>query len=464
MNARMVRTLLAAALLAVQAATPALAQAGRPSAMLFRDVNVVSMERPQVDARRDVLVQDGRIARIGAAGSVQAPPEAQVVDGRGRYLMPGLAEMHAHLPAPPREAESYDVLLLYLAHGITTIRGMLGHPWHLELRERLARHEVLGPRLYTAGPSFNGQSAPTVERAVAMVREQKAAGYDFLKLHPGLSREVFDAIAREAGEAGISFEGHVSEDVGVHRALDARQRAIDHLDGYMQALGDPQCLERAGAIGIFGLAVAHCADPARIPELVEHTRAAGTWMVPTQILLEQWALPPGDAELKARPVMRYLSPQTVSRWRSALGNFVGANPPSREDAQRFLELRRELIRQMHRAGVPIALGSDAPQVFNAPGDSALEELHLYTQIGLSPFDALRTATVNPARFFGAADRFGAVREGLEADLLLVEANPLEDVRAVRRLAGVMARGRWVPRAELDERLEALARRVGSGAP
>ena len=426
--------------------------------VLFRDVNVVLPDEARVEAHRDVLVSKGLIARIAPSG-IDAPPDATVVEGTGRYLMPGLAEMHAHVPRPPQDQFAYDILFLYLAHGITTIRGMLGDPWHLELRERLERHEVLGPRLYTAGPSFNGNSTPDPERAVALIREQVAVGYDFLKLHPGLKRDVFDAIVSAARKADITFQGHVSDDVGLLHALEARQRAIDHLDGYVRALADPDCARGVVSGGFFGIGFVHCADTDRIPDLVRRTKAAGTWIVPTAILLEQWARPPSRETLLAHPAVRYMPAEVVSRWEEQLRRFAGFEDVSEERGRRFIEVCRALLREMHAQDVPILLGSDAPQVFNVPGDSALAELELYVEIGFEPVDALRTGTINPARFFGATDRFGAVREGLEADLILLEANPLEDIRAVRRLQGVMVRGRWLPRGEIDARLDALAARV-----
>jgi imidazolonepropionase-like amidohydrolase len=437
-----------------------------PSPVLFRGAHVVTMHGPEVLRERDVLVVDGRVARIAPRGRLRAPRDATSVDARGRWLMPGLAEMHAHVPAPPpaetrsAQAEQYahDVLLLYAAHGITTIRGMLGHPWHLALRDDLRRGAVLGPRLHTAGPSLNGNTAPDPVTGVRLVREQKAAGYDFLKLHPGLGRATFDAIVATANEVGLRFEGHVADDVGLLHALDARMPAIDHLDGYLQALADPDCLKGPTSPGFFGIGLVQCADRARIPELVARTRAAGTWMAPTQVLLEQWANAPTEAELRARPAVLWLPPNVVDQWVRARGGFLALQAVGPERAAAFVRLRRELIRELHRAGVPILLAADAPQVFNVPGDSVHGELATYVASGLSPYDALATGTVNAARFLGAGDRRGRVAEGYDADLVLLAANPLDDVANARRIEGVMLAGRWLPRAELDRRLGELAAR------
>ncbi len=445
-----------AALLLAATCLPAIAAA--PPATLFADATVITMSGAGTLPRHDVLVVDGRIARVAPAGTVEAPEGTRRVDASGRYLLPGLAEMHAHLPGPERRQYAEDVLLLYVAHGITTVRGMLGHPWHLELRESTAKRELLGPRIYTAGPSLNGGSAPDAGTARRMVREQKAAGYDFLKLHPGLKREVFDAIADEARSAGIPFSGHVSEDVGLAHALATGQRAIDHLDGYMQVLVEPGCFDGPVAAGIFGIGLTRCASAARIPEAVQMTRASGTWMAPTEVLLERWVYPPDLESLRRQPASRYVSDEVLQQWYAGRVRFLGAAAIPEDIAGKFVSLRRELIRQLHAAGVPILLASDAPQVFTVPGESALAELELYVAAGLQPDEALATGTVNPARFYDAGDVFGTIREGLEADLVMLDGNPLEDISQVRRIAGVMLRGRWLDRAELDSRLDELAAR------
>lgn len=440
------------------ATLPAVAQ-DVSDAVLFRNATVLTMSEAGVLAGHDVLIESRRIVRLAPTGDIEPPAGARIVDARGRFLMPGLAEMHAHVPAPPNEQYAHDVLLLYVAHGITTIRGMLGHPWHLELRADIAAGHVLGPRLYTSGPSLNGNSAPDADTARRMVREQQAAGYDFIKLHPGLKRDVFDAIVAAAREAGIPFSGHVSDDVGLAHALAARQSAIDHLDGYMQALAEERCLDGSVAAGFFGIGLTRCVDPDQLPLLVTATRLAGTWMAPTQVLLEQWALPPDEATLAARPAARYLPPAVLRQWADARSRFIGLQGLNRADAEAFVALRRRLIRELYAADVPILLASDAPQVFNVPGDSALMELAIYAESGLGNAGALATATVNPARFYGASGLFGQVREGLEADLVLLAGDPLEDIANVRRIEGVMLRGRWLDRAELDVRLAELEQRV-----
>src|SRR4030095_11273865 len=182
--------------------------------IVFTKVNVIPMSEEKVIKNQDVVVQNGIITAIGESGKVKYSKNARVIDASGKYLIPGLAEMHAHVPPVDNIEPMKEVLELFAYNGITTIRGMLGHPRHLELRSKINSGEVFGPHLYTTGPSFNGMSVTSPEAGAEMVRKQKAAGYDYLKLHPGLNRIKFDSIAATANAIGIPFVGHVSFGVG----------------------------------------------------------------------------------------------------------------------------------------------------------------------------------------------------------------------------------------------------------
>ena len=427
----------------------------------FVDVTVIPMDSDRVLESRTVVVADGVVAAIGPVGTVDIPTDAVIVQGAGRYLMPGLSEMHAHIPPPQAgEAAIERTLFLYLAGGVTTIRGMLGHPRHLELREQSERGEIVAPRIFTSGPSFNGSSAPSSAVARRMVEEQSAAGYDLLKLHPGLTREVFDAIDTAADRAGIPFAGHVSGDVGLDRALAAGYASIDHLDGYVEALAgmgdgfDPQ------ETGFFGLGVADRADPGRIAAVARATAIAGVWNVPTQTLMEHLLSPEDPEEMARRPEMRYMPPQTIRQWVEQKRNFQSQPAFSASRAARYIELRRSLIRALHEAGAGLLLGSDAPQWWNVPGFSVRRELEYVVASGLTPYEALRTGTAAPAEYFRQADRWGTVQVGMAADLVLLDADPLADIRNLWRQAGVMVGGRWLPQDALEQRLEEIAAGLG----
>jgi imidazolonepropionase-like amidohydrolase len=404
------------------------------------------MERDGVLRDQTVIVRAGRIEEIGPSGKVTVPAGATRVDAAGKFLMPALAEMHAHIPPGNVPDEAIErTLFLYAANGIGTIRGMLGDPRHLVYRGRAEKGEIVSPRIYTSGPSLNGNSAPTIEAAVQMVTAQKQAGYDLLKIHPGVKRDVFDALAAKAKEVAIPFAGHVPLDVGLARALEAKYATIDHLDGYVEALA-----KNPTASQFFGINLINEVDESRIPALIEKTKAAGTSMVPTETLFVN-LLNDEDAQAMARrPEMKYVQPQTVQNWIGQKQKF--AQMPS-ADRQKYLALRRSLIKQLHAAGVPFLLGSDAPQMWNVPGFSIHRELQVMVAAGLTPYEALRSGTANVAAHFGTAATAGTVAKGKRADLVLVDANPLDDIANSAKIAGVMLNGRWMSKADIDKRLE-----------
>jgi imidazolonepropionase-like amidohydrolase len=425
-------------------------------AVVFEGANVIPMDTERVLENHTVVVRGGRIEQIGPAPLVGAPEGAVVVDARGKYLMPGLAELHAHIPAASGGMDGVvNTLFLYAAAGVTTIRGMQGNPLHLQLRDQVARHELVGPRIYAAGPGLNANSAPNPEAAVRMVEEQKQAGYDLLKILPGLTRATFDAMAVAAHRVGMPFAGHVPAAVGLDRALEARYASIDHLDGYVEALaGYPG--GNAPNPGFFGFYLLDRVDESRIPALAAATRDAGVWNVPTQTLIEHLASPTDPREMAQWPEMRYMSPQTVNQWIQRKEAFRQDTAFTPERAARYIDLRRRLLKALHDAGAEIALGSDAPQWWNVPGFSVRRELNVMVAAGLTPFQALASGTRDAARYFQATNEWGTVAQGLTADLILLEANPLTDIDNLWRQEGVMIRGNWLPREEIDRRLGDIA--------
>ena len=434
-----------------------LSAAGFAETTAFVNVNVIPMTSDQVLEARTVIVTDGVIATIGEFGDTPVPADAEVVDGTDRYLIPGLAEMHGHVPAG--NAAGLDrVLTLYVANGVTTVRGMLGQPSHLTLRKDIESGEVLGPRLVTSGPSFNGRSVSSPEQGARMVRDQHAAGYDFLKIHPGMTRDEFEAVAATANELGIPFAGHVPEDVGVPRALEAGIATIDHLDGYMQTLLRPNEDSTGGLSGFFGVLIADLADESKIDSIAEATASAGTWNVPTETLFVHVTSPTLIVDDMVNwPEMKYMDSATVARWRSSKEDLLGDSNYDPDTALRAIRIRQQLLRALHEAGAGLLLGSDSPQIFNVPGFALHRELEMIVGAGISPYEALKSGTANPAAFFGASEEYGRVEVGLVADLVLLDANPLADISNSSRIHGVVLRGQWLPRSELDEMLARFER-------
>jgi imidazolonepropionase-like amidohydrolase len=426
------------------------------------NVTVIPMDRERRIPGQTVLVWDDRIVEIGPVARVKVPEGGVRVDGRGKFLIPGLAEMHAHIPGGQASDSVVErTLFLYLAGGITTVRGMLGHPRHLELRARAARGELLSPTIYASGPSLNGNSIPDAAAAAKAVIAQKAAGYDFLKIHPGVSREAFDTLAATARRSGMPFAGHVPEEVGIARALEARYATIDHLDGYIEGMlreGSPVSADQSA---FFGMNLGEHLDEAKLPALVEATRRAGVWNVPTQVLLENLTVAGSSQELARRPEMRYVPPENRAQWAEVKDGMLAETNSTAESARRMIEMRRRLIKALHTAGAGLLLGSDAPQFYNVPGFSIHRELESLVASGLTPFEALETGTRNVATFFGTQKETGTIEKGKRADLILLDADPLADIRNTTRRSGVMVRGRWLPQAEIERRLAEVATAVGS---
>lgn len=426
---------------------------------VIENVHVISMNDEEIQQNRTVFIKGDSIARIAENDQFGIGNDAEVIDGGGGYLIPGLSEMHAHIPSGNADrAYIDDVLFLYLANGITTIRGMLGDPLHLELREQAAQNELVSPRIYTSGPGFGG-GFESPEEARQQVRDQHEADYNFLKIFPGLTLEEYNAIADEANTVGIEFSGHIPSSVGLERALEAGQTTIDHLDKYVEALAaDAVNLDEAEDPGVifFGMHLTPDADRDRITEIARLTADAGTWNVPTQALSEHVIGTDDPEELAQRPEFQYLPSDMVQQWIGSKKSITGNDAYSEELAQNYLQLRRDVIKALHDEGAGLLLGSDAPQIFNVPGFSVHHELRYIVDAGLSPYETLRTGTYNAAQYLDNLQNSGTIEEGKTADMVLLERNPLEDISNSSSIVGVMYRGNWIDEEEIENRLNEIA--------
>ncbi|MDH5603355.1 MAG: amidohydrolase family protein [Cyclobacteriaceae bacterium] len=425
---------------------------------VIQNVNVISMENDQVLAGQSVHIEGEKIAGIYPAENFHIPEGTTVIDGTGKYLMPGLSEMHAHIPVPKEDSTLVEeTLFLYLSNGVTTIRGMLGDPFHLWLKDQVNNKGMLGPRIFTSGPSFSGNTVKTPGEAIARVLEQKEAGYDFLKLHPGIKREVFDALDSTAKAVDMEFSGHVSIDVGIQRALEAGYGTIDHLDGYVEGLVPVGAGVEPGDNGFFGFNFTDKVDESLIQGLVLSTINQGVWVVPTQSLLVRWTGPEDPESLGDQPEMKYMDKEVIGRWVQTKKDFQAAEGYDKEKAERFIAVRGKILKALSEAGAGLLLGSDAPQVFNVPGFSIQHELGAMAETGISNYEILKSGTVNPALYFGLEKDFGLVKKGYYADMILLEADPLANLANVREQAGVFVRGKWLTREYIESRLGEIAR-------
>lgn len=429
-----------------------------PTAILIANAHVIDVRDGSILERRQVVVDSGRIQSITAS---IATPEAytRVIDANGKYLLPGLAEMHAHIPSPPTSRERLEeTLFLYLSNGVTTIRGMLGHPSHLVLKKEVEAGTVLGPRIFTSSPSLNGNTASTARVADSLVRRYASEGYDFLKIHPGIPLEPFDALVAAANEMGIRFSGHVPVAVGIRHALESEYASIDHVDGFLEGLVPESAGVDPSANGFFGYQFTPLADPSKIGELVTMAREHEVWIVPTQSLFERWFAPIAADSLLQQPEMKYMPASTLESWRDIKSETTGPDTGFSEARwEQFIGLRRQLIKALQEEGHGMLLGSDAPQLFNVPGFSIHHEIAGMQRAGLTPLQILQSGTINPARFFGMETTFGSINEGKSADMLLLNANPMEDPGALKKLQGVMVRGIWMDREFISKKLTEIAR-------
>lgn len=406
---------------------------------VFENVTVLAMDGSGVVEGLSVVVEDDRIISVADLGEFAVSDDATIIDGEGRYLIPGLGEMHGHIP-PVLEGEQAvnDILFLYLSNGVTTVRGMLGSPGQLQLREEVLSGERVSPTLYLAGPSFNGNSIRSPEQATRRVEQQVEEGWDLLKVHPGLTRDEYDAMAEKANALAMDFGGHVPAEVGLVRALEAGQRTLDHLDGLIIYLGG-----ETDAISEDAMRAA-----ARL------TRDAGTGVVPTSALWITLLQAADRDELFSVAGLDYMPADTVASWRSRFDAGSG------EAQDVHVENRRRLLKILHEEGVELLFGTDAPQVFSVPGFSIHREIEEMEAAGLSEADILISATSAIGTYFADKDTFGVIAPGARADLVLLEANPMEDLSALKDPAGVMYRGNWLSREAIQQELAAIAERAG----
>jgi imidazolonepropionase-like amidohydrolase len=414
-----------------------------------------------------VIVRDGRIAELGKSDAVQAPAHAKAVDGSGRYLIPGLWDMHVHTVFGDWLPRDEKVMLpLFVANGVTGVRDMgsdldVVATW----RASIAAGRLLGPRMVVAGPMLDGpvprfpSSAPVANAADArrIVDDLKARGVDFIKIQSLIPRDGYFAAADEAKKVGLVFVGHVPDAVRASEASNAGQKSIEHFTGIFEgstAIED-QLLEGPKSLG---LNVKNY-DPARAKALIALMAKNQTWQVPTLVWERgQWLV--DDIDLSHDPLIEYApSSWKDHTWPMFVGDIekdMDTDPlPVR---RQFVQMELDMTLAMFRAGVPFMAGTDtAAGVHIFPGFSLHQELVLFQKAGLTPMQALQTATLNPARFLGRTADLGTVEKGKLADLVLLDANPLDDIANTQKIRGVVLAGRYFDRASLDRMLRGVAR-------
>ena len=430
--------LAAAAAIVASSPIPAI---GQPSIAITR-VSVIDGDAPSPRTDQTVVIDGNRIVRVGASGSVAVPPGARIVDGRGKFLLPGFWDMHVHTAI----SGGRDLLSLYVANGVTGVRDMAGD-WDTlkSWRSEIGRGQLVGPRIIASGPYLEGGDVPiphllarNAVEASAGVDSLIALGVDFIKVHSQLNAESYFAIARRARERGVVFAGHVPRVVGSAAASDSGQKSIEHLLGIPAECTPADSVALAPRYTVQG-ALGRCSSEDLAP-LYEKFVRNGTYVTPTftaQVEVAVWPTRavPGDS------LAHYL-PKAVRDYVAQIFPMPDSIPPNADSVGRaMLEKRLRQVAAMQRAGVHILTGTDAPLRNSPPGFGLHEELALLVSGGMTPFEALRSATLEPARYFGMLDSLGTIAPGKLADLLLLDANPLQDIRNTRRISAVVANGR-----------------------
>lgn len=423
--------------------------------MVLGNVHVVDVESGKVLEDRFLIIKDGKIMQVL---SMERLPNngvgLNITDGKGAYVFPGLAEMHAHLPAATDGSTQLqeESLWLYLSNGVLRIRSMLGHESHLALKNNVMSGQIPGPRMFISGPSLNGTSVESPAMGAQMVGSQKAAGYDHLKLHPGLDTPKFLAIAEAANAVGIPYGGHVSLAVGLETSLENGYKSVEHMDGYLEAMIADKSRLDPTVSGPFNMLLVAEVDQARLPDLIKMTLKNKAWISPTLTLFDRYfGYVPADS-FRLAPEMKYLPGLQIQQWVTQKKLLESQGVLSKANVQPYLEFRNQLFLSLHEAGVPIIMSSDSPQVFNVPGFSIHHEIEMMSKAGMSNLEILRTGSINPALYFDQKGEWGVIKRGAAADFVLVEKNPLEDLSTMKRPLIVVMGGEFYNRARLDAEL------------
>jgi len=486
------RPLFAAIILLFLSASGFLASCSvRPADILaITHVTIVDMTGAPPRADQTIILKKERIAAIGTSHAVAIPSGAQVLDAHGKFLIPGLVDMHVHLTAAGEPDGSRKfVLPLLLANGITSVRDMGGYLESLiPLRHEIEEGKRLGPRIVTPGPYLDG-SPPSFEPSMVVTNRVQAnedvhqlvlRRLDFIKIQSLLSRDAYFAIAEASKQEHITFVGHVPDRITAAEAADAGQHTIEHLTNVLRGCSrdEPKLMREQVYIPLKQEAPQQSRErlvrwrqelldsysPENAAALIARFREKDVWHTPTLILLKNDAFPTLENTDASDDRAKYVPARTLDTWRktrSVQMQFV--SPQDSQLNARLLQKSMNLVAEMQEAGVRILAGTDSPAPFVFPGSSIHDELQLLVEAGLTPVQALQSATRSPAEFLHATKDLGTIEQGKFADLVLLDANPLQDITNTTAIRAVVANGRYFDRAALDHLL-ATAQAKAKGEP
>lgn len=430
----------------------ALAQTDPKAILVIDHVSVIPMASDSILENQRVVLRGNEIIEVGSADSRTDYEGATSIDGRGKYLMPGFSEMHYHWRN--REGGVQRDFNLMLAYGITTARNMGEYDWqdHIAIREQVKSGDLLGPNYYTTGPYLKAENLADGPALVESVQHHLQRGYDFIKLADNLPQDRYLALIDEAGKAGIPVIGHGQREMPL--AFSLKMKSIEHVEEFVYIFSDE---ERA--------------DPDFLEASIRQIARSGVAVAPTLVVFEdilRYLDDPVFGELPNSQEAKYMLAGDYKYWASE-------DNPYRKDlkgkvikGQDAFSLLREYFDWMtaftgllNQAGIPLMTGSDTFG-FTVPGLSLHREFELLHKAGMSPYEVLKASTVTPASYLGRQTLEGTVETGKQANLVLLDANPLDDIRNTRKIAGVVLRGKWLSRSQLNQMLEEV-RKLGAFA-
>jgi imidazolonepropionase-like amidohydrolase len=442
----------------------------------FTNVSVIPMDRERVLANQTVVVKDGLIVEVGNTKNVKPPRGAVRIDGTGKYLIPGLVDMHTHLLSDSDEfpdSIGADELRVMVANGVTTVRFMIGTPALLTLRTLSANREIEAPTIFVASPHLTGREqgnnfvVNTPDEAREAVRKSKAAGYDFIKVTTFVKPDVYEAAVDEAAKQNILVVGHAdSRFVGVERAWKAKQQ-IEHLDGYIELLLRDDAPMKGSVSDLYiynpeNWKSFDYIDETKIPEIARKTVASNPFVNPTHHFMKNsFGRLRTEDEIRKQPDFRFYPAKVQQQWLDFYKKNRFINTVSLEQRARWIQLREKLIKAIYDAGGRIMTGSDTPEFLWLYGFGMHHELKALKDAGLSNYAALEAATRNPSMFLGTIDKVGTIEKGKRADLILLNANPLDNISATQNRAGVMLKGKWRRQEDLNAWLDESAKTIST---
>ena len=398
-------------------------QTEQPPALVFTHVNVIDMTGAPLRKDMTVVIRGERIVDLGKTGRTRVPRYRQVTDATGKFLIPGLWDMHAHLGTDEFDRKGH--LALFIANGVTGIRIMDGDPLHHRWRDEVSAGALTGPRMVIAS-AIIGQSPIEPAEARSAVRKAKWEHADFVKVHEALSRQAYFAIINEARKQKLEVAGHVPLALTAVEVAAAGQKSIEHFTGLDKATSQES------------VAIA----------LARRLRQYHTWLCPTLIMRLSYASL-DDKKLTQSPRLKYVKPSWVRRWLRMSADAEKTPVTEWDRRHALVQQEKKLVGFMYKLGVGILAGTDDANPFCAPGFSLHDELALFVEAGLTPMQALQTATLTPARFLNREGDLGTVAPGKFADLVLLDANPLVDIRNTQKINSVVFNGRLLNRESIE---------------